>query len=153
MPADRDQRDERRRAILRILRRTFVVSQKDLVSRLRMRGFEATQSSVSRDLRDLGVAKVSGRYQAPMEGAEPSSSKDFASVVSFLREVRVAGPYLVVLHTAVGAAPSVALAIDAAPWPEVVGTVAGNDTIFIATANAGDRRVVAHRLNALIDEK
>jgi transcriptional regulator of arginine metabolism len=153
MPADLDQRDERRRAILRILRRTYVVSQKDLVSRLRMRGFEATQSSVSRDLRDLGVAKVGGRYQAPIEGADPTATKDFASVAGFLREVRVAGPHLVVLHTAVGAAPSVALAIDAAPWPEVVGTVAGNDTIFIATANAGDRRTVALRLNTLINER
>ena len=153
MPADRDQRDERRRAILRILRRTPIVSQKDLVSRLRMRGFEATQSSVSRDLRDLGVAKVAGRYEAPVADLDPSTPDDFAEVVRFLRQVRTAGPHLLALHTAIGAAPSVALAIDGAPWPEVVGTVAGNDTIFIATDSLGDQRIVARRLRDLMKPK
>ncbi len=145
MPADRDQRDERRRAILRILRRTRIGSQKDLVSRLRMRNFEATQSSVSRDLRDLGVAKVSGRYEAPIADLDPSSPDDFAEVTRFLRQVCTAGPHMI--------APSVALAIDAAPWPEVAGTVAGNDTIFIATGSLGDQKKVARRLHDLTESK
>src|SRR6516165_5543802 len=94
---------ERRGAIVRILREGMVRRQADLVRLLRKAGHEVTQSSISRDLRDLGVLKASGRYVLPAE--EPSgASNDFAALAQFVRGVRRAGPSLTVLRTATGAA-------------------------------------------------
>ena len=135
----------RRAAITRILRQSAVGRQSELVSLLRREGFDATQSSVSRDLRELGVAKAGDRYLLPaVEDALTPSH--FEAVRAFLKEIRLAGPNLTVLRTMVGSAQSVAIAIDKARWPEVVGTIAGDDTIFIATGNARLQRRLAERL-------
>src|SRR5262245_2359197 len=135
----------RRAAIARILRHSAVGRQSELVALLRREGFDATQSSVSRDLRELGVAKAGDRYLLPaVEDALTPSH--FEAVSGFLKEVRRAGPCLTVLRTMAGSAQSVALAIDKARWPEVVGTIAGDDTIFIATGGARSQRRLASRL-------
>jgi transcriptional regulator of arginine metabolism len=139
---------ERRGAIMRILREGQVRRQQDLVRLLRKAGHEVTQSSISRDLRDLGVLKASGRYALPPEEVTRTNS-DFATLAQFVRQVRLAGPTLTVLRTTIGAAQSVAVAIDRAEWPEVAGTLSGDDTIFIATANAGARDQLVGRLRAL----
>jgi transcriptional regulator of arginine metabolism len=123
---------ERRSAIVRILRRGFVRRQDDLVELLRRDGYEVTQSSVSRDLRDLGVLKAGGRYVMPPDEITRANG-DFGTLAQFVRQVRPAGSCLTVLRTTIGAAQSVAVAIDRAEWPEVVGTISGDDTIFIAT--------------------
>jgi transcriptional regulator of arginine metabolism len=142
------QQVERRGAIVRILREGMVRRQADLVRLLRKAGHEVTQSSISRDLRDLGVLKASGRYVLPAE--EPSgASNDFAALAQFVRGVRRAGPSLTVLRTATGAAQSVAVAIDRAHWPEVAGTLSGDDTIFIATASARAQDELIERLQAI----
>ncbi len=129
-----DLHQARREALIYLLRTRRVTSQEELVAMLGERGIEATQSSVSRDLRYLGVGKVGGRYLPP--GGERGSDEDLASAARFARRVRPAGPHLAVVQTAVGTAQTVALAIDRAGWPEVAGTIAGDDTIFVATANA-----------------
>jgi len=137
----------RRAALARILRQSAVGRQSELVSLLRREGFDATQSSVSRDLRELGVAKAGDRYLLPaVEDALTPSH--FGAVSGFLKEIRHAGPSLTVLRTVVGSASSVAIAIDKARWPEVVGTLAGDDTIFIATGNTRAQRRLAQRLRA-----
>lgn len=148
MPNEADLRDQRQRAILAILRRTAVHRQEDLVGRLAERGFAVTQSSVSRDLRDLGVAKVAGRYVPP----QPAAGDDDAieEIAHFLRAVRPAGPHLTVVITQVGSAPTVGIGFDRAAWPEVVGTLAGDDTVFVATAGAREQTRLLHRLHALI---
>jgi len=139
---------ERRGAIVRILRAGQVRKQQDLVRLLRKEGHEVTQSSVSRDLRDLGVLKASGRYVlAPDELTRANG--DFAALAQFARELRRAGPSITVLRTTIGAAQSVAVAIDKAAWPEVAGTISGDDTIFIATANARAQDELIARLRAL----
>lgn len=122
----------RRDAILRILRDTPVRKQEELVRLLRREGHEVTQSSVSRDLRELGVLKAAGRYLPPAEAGTRVNS-DFDMLRQFVRSLATAGPSLIVLKTTVGAAQSVAAAIDKAEWPEVVGTLSGDDTIFLAT--------------------
>jgi transcriptional regulator of arginine metabolism len=137
----------RRAAISRILRQTAVGRQSELVSLLRREGFDATQSSVSRDLRELGVAKAHDRYLLPAS-EDALTPSHFEAVRGFLKEFRHAGPCLTVLRTMVGSAQSVAIAIDKARWPEVVGTIAGDDTIFIATGNARTQRRLAERLRA-----
>jgi transcriptional regulator of arginine metabolism len=127
-----DQQFERRGAIARILRRGIVHRQSELVSLLKRDGYDVTQSSVSRDLRGLGVLKAAGRYVMPPDEITRANG-DFGTLAQFVRGVRTAGPSLTVLRTTIGAAQSVAVAIDKAEWPEVVGTISGDDTIFIAT--------------------
>jgi transcriptional regulator of arginine metabolism len=139
---------ERRGAIVRILREGLVRKQQDLVRLLKKAGLEATQSSISRDLRDLGVQKASGRYTLPPDELTRANG-DFGTLAQFVRQLRLAGPSLTVLRTTIGAAQSVAVAIDRAEWPEVSGTISGDDTIFIATASARAQAELVTRLRAL----
>lgn len=139
----------RRAAILRIIRDTTVHNQEELVKFLRKQGFEATQSSVSRDLRELGVAKAGDRYIVPAPEDATASANPFAPVLNFVVEVRTAGPSLTVVKTTTGTAQSVAVAIDEASWPEVVGTISGDDTIFIATDDAREQRKLRERLRGI----
>ncbi len=134
----------RRQAIASLLRENLVAQQAHLVDLLRKNGFEVTQSSVSRDLRDIGVAKVGDRYVMPSTGSE-SPADMFAALAPFVQNVHVAGPNLTVIKTRVGSAQSVAQAIDSANWPEEVGTVAGDDTIFVATKDQKSQLIlIAH---------
>jgi len=139
---------ERRGAIVRILREAPVRRQQELVRLLKKAGLEATQSSISRDLRDLGVLKASGRYVLPPDELSRANG-DFATLAPFVRQLRRAGPWITVLRTTIGAAQSVAVAIDRAEWPEVAGTISGDDTIFIATAGARAQAALIARLRAL----
>jgi transcriptional regulator of arginine metabolism len=148
MPMDHEVKETRQQAILEILPSERVTSQLELVDLLRRRGISATQSSVSRDMRELGVAWIGGRYAlAPEREERDPGLADFAR---FLRGAKPAGPYLTVVFTAVGTAQSVALAIDRAGWPEVVGTMAGDDTVFAATASARDQKRFIQRLESFL---
>jgi transcriptional regulator of arginine metabolism len=137
----------RRDALAKIIRERTVGRQTELVEMLRQHGHVATQSSVSRDLRELGVAKVGDRYVLPDAAAAPKN--DFSTLKQFVRARSTAGTNLTVLRTTIGSAQSVAVAIDTARWPEVVGTLSGADTIFIATAGAREQRQLADRLFAI----
>jgi transcriptional regulator of arginine metabolism len=139
---------ERRGAIVRILKDGLVKKQADLVRLLKKEGHDATQSSISRDLRDLGVLKARGRYVLPPDEITRANG-DFGTLAQFVRELRSAGPSITVLRTTIGAAQSVAVAIDKAQWPEVAGTLSGDDTIFIATANVRAQQELVSRLRAL----
>ena len=139
---------ERQGAIVRILRDGNVRRQEDLVRLLKKEGHEVTQSSVSRDLRDLRVSKAGGRYVLPSDEATRANG-DFGTLAQFVRGLKRAGPSITVLRTTIGAAQSVAVAIDKAEWPEVAGTISGDDTIFIATANAREQDELVSRLQAI----
>ncbi|MES1243096.1 MAG: arginine repressor [Acidobacteriota bacterium] len=151
MPSDAALRDHRQQEILAILQDRLVESQTELIGALAERGIQATQSSVSRDLRDLGIARVGGRYVPPAAGKEEEGG--LADVAWFIRGVKPAGPHLTVVFTATGAAQTVALALDRAAWPEVVGTMAGDDTIFVATAGALDQKHFIQRLERSLEER
>ena len=135
MATDLHQQSQRRDAIVRILRGTAVARQAELVALLHREGFEATQSSVSRDLREISVVKGADRYLLPVieDALTPSH---FEVVRTFVKNFRAAGPCMTVLRTATGAAQSVATALDKARWPEVVGTIAGDDTILVIARGA-----------------
>ena len=151
MPVDREAREARRKAIVELLAgRPRIGRQSDLVRELRRRGFPVTQSSVSRDLRAIGVAKVDGAYVVPEPEAPAAPVPDLAPVAPFLRRVTPAGPHLTVVSTAVGAAQSVGLAVDRSGWPEVVGTVAGDDTLFVATGSGRAQRRLIQRLERVL---
>ncbi len=147
MLMDRHQ-GERREAILRILRSGRVRKQADLVRLLKKEGHDVTQSSISRDLRDLGVLKSSGGYVLPAEDPTRANG-DFSTLTQFVRAIKPAGQCLTVIRTTIGAAQSVAVAIDRAEWPEVVGTLSGDDTIFIATNGARAQAELTERLRSL----
>jgi transcriptional regulator of arginine metabolism len=147
MPTLNAQQNERREAILDLLRQNRIARQSELVEMLASLGYAATQSSVSRDLRDLGVAKVGERYLAPQNLGGPAS--DFGALAGFVAGWSTAGSNLTVIRTSIGAAQSVAVAIDRAGWNEVVGTISGDDTIFVATASTRGQQTLLARLNKI----
>jgi transcriptional regulator of arginine metabolism len=147
MHTDRHQAD-RRNSILRHLRAGAVRRQSDLVGLLKEDGFEVTQSSVSRDMRELGVLKAQGRYLPPGAEASPTQG-NFDAISRFVREVKTAGPSITVIKTSTGSAGSVAVAIDRASWPEIVGSIQGDDTIFIATEDGAAQRALLDRLRSV----
>ena len=110
-----------------------VGSQAELVELLAEKGIKATQSSVSRDLQEMGVKRVKGRYV--MKPWRPVKSGDLTGVAGFVMRMIPAGPNLVVVHTRPQAAKMVADAIESENWPEVVGIIPVDDTLFIATTD------------------
>jgi transcriptional regulator of arginine metabolism len=138
---------ERRAAIVKLLREQAIGRQAELVRLLRRQGHEATQSSVSRDLRELRVLKAGDRYLVPDDAERVNS--DFDRLADFVRSIRSAGPSLTVVKTTIGAAQSIAVVLDRADWPEIVGTISGDDTIFIATEDMRQQRKVVERLHSI----
>ena len=141
----------RRAAILEAVRLRPVRSQGELRRLLRQRGFAVAQPTLSRDVRELGLAKTPQGYVVP-EGARPQFAPAPArearldqALRGFALSVRAAGTLVVVKTPAAGAHP-VARALDEAPLPMVVGTIAGDDTVFIATPNERAARALARRL-------
>ena len=143
MPTAHEQ-TERRETIRRLLARSPAETQQSLVDALVAQGIVATQSSVSRDLRELGAIKTSRGYELP--AAEASNDDEFAGVAELLRDMRPAGPNLLVIRTGIGAAQRVALALDRCDWPEMVGNIGGDDTVFVATETAAKQKQLIIRI-------
>jgi transcriptional regulator of arginine metabolism len=141
----------RHAAILRLVREHRIRNQEELRAALAADGISATQATLSRDIRELGLAKVSDGG-----GAFYGTSLDAAAVRLELKQlVRTllmgsdgVGP-LLVLRTPAASAGALAAAIDGAAWPEVIGTVAGDDTILVVTRGPREREAVSARLSAL----
>lgn len=129
----------RQEKILEIIRARRVATQQQLARELVRRGIEATQSSVSRDIVELGLTKLQGRYTAPQA----------AFVGSPVIEVDTAGDNLIVIKTVIGQASATALAIDQANVSDIVGTVAGDDTLFVAVKNVDAQRAAMKQINRL----
>jgi transcriptional regulator of arginine metabolism len=147
MPSAIVEQNERRRAIARLLAERVVNRQAELVELLRAEGYPATQSSVSRDLRDLGAAKLHNGYSLPPKPTAAAGDDESLGVIAeFVRDIRSAGPNLLVVITAVGAAQRVAVTLDRTGWPEIVGTLSGDDTIFVATIGLNQQRRLKSRL-------
>ena len=143
--ATAEQRNERRFVIAKLLRDHAIERQSELVALLKLQGFDATQSSVSRDLKDMARHAVDRGLRRPE--AEPAGNGNaMQEVAEFVRDIRAAGANLVVVTTAIGAAQRVAVTLDRANWPEIVGTLSGDDTIFIATASSAQQRRLRARL-------
>jgi len=122
----------RQRAILELLEQQTVGSQEDLQKELRKKGIKVGQATLSRDIRDLGVSKAGGKYSAvPGDGSSGPKLPPVSRLVrEFGLEVKIA-QNLLVIKTSIGSAQPVAAALDDEQWPELVGTVAGDDTILI----------------------
>jgi transcriptional regulator of arginine metabolism len=119
--------------ILNLIRSRRLHTQQELAAALRAQGISATQVTLSRDIRELALIKTPQGYQQP--AAAPPPGPDFAQVArEFLRDVRVA-QNLLVLRTPPGHANALASALDHADWPEVAGTIAGDDTVLVVAPN------------------
>src|SRR6266568_9038070 len=130
-------KQERQKKILNLIRATPIGTQESLKAHLERAGVPATQSSVSRDLEELGVVKHRGRYTVPRSNG---------TAVHGLLGLDIAGDVLVVAHTEMGLASAVAVQIDAAAIEEIVGTLAGEDTIFIAVNERKAQRAAIKKI-------
>ncbi len=141
----------RRTQILELIRTEAVATQKDLRRKLGRRGIHVTQATVSRDIEELGLVKTRTRYRLAEAAEPPAPPQPTLSVIlkEFLRDTRLAAN-LVILKTHPGNAHSVAVALDAEPWPEIAGTVAGDDTIFIATSSPHEAAQIRKKILALV---
>ena len=125
---------ERHQAILNLIHAMRIGRQEELVKELADHGIGVTQASVSRDLDELGIVKVNGAYAQP----EPRTS-----ILGLgLMTVEAAGPNLIVAKTASGLASAATVRIDAAKVVGIVGTIAGDDTIFIAVKDEKEQKGV-----------
>jgi transcriptional regulator of arginine metabolism len=135
-------RRKRHLKILELISTRAIHTQEELAEALAAQGWDVTQSSVSRDIAALRLVKVDGAYRRPPPRAariDPDERRIGEGVLT----IDTAGEALVVLHTSPGEANHVAIALDRLAWPEVIGTIAGDDTIFLAVKDSmAQRRVV-----------
>jgi transcriptional regulator of arginine metabolism len=142
---------ERQAQILSLVKRTRVTSQEELRELLAARGTEVTQATLSRDIRELRLVKVTGtdgtaHYSLPDEW-EVTPSLGSLLPTLFLDAEGV--DHLLVVRTLKGAAPTVGAALDWEEWPEVLGTLAGDDTILVVVRDPSARAEVEERLRRL----
>jgi transcriptional regulator of arginine metabolism len=147
MPIDREVQDHRRKAMLELLASQPMRRQIEIGRALRKMGFKVTQSSVSRDLKAMGIVRREGVYRPPNPQGDESA---IGKMEEFIRRVRTAGPYMLVFDTTAGMAKAVAVAVKSAAWPEVRGVMAEDDTLFVATDNVYDTRLLMQRLRRLV---
>jgi transcriptional regulator of arginine metabolism len=133
---------ERHETILNVIQGGRVCTQEELRAHLDRLGVPATQSSVSRDLEELGVVKHHGYYTLPHANGEPARG---------LLSLEVAGEVLIVAKCLPGLASAVAVEIDNAMIPEIVGTLAGEDTIFIAARDQKSQRAAIRKIWKLLE--
>jgi transcriptional regulator of arginine metabolism len=143
---------QRHAAILRVVRERRIESQDELREALSADGFVVTQATLSRDIRELGLAKLSdpqgGAYYAHPHRA--ALRPDLAQVLpTLLVSVEGVGP-LLVLKTASGSAGAVTEALDQAGWSEVMGTIAGDDTVLVIARSPKLRETIASRIQSLV---
>jgi transcriptional regulator of arginine metabolism len=135
--------------ILKLIRGKRILTQDELAEELRAQGISATQVTLSRDIRDLRLVKTREGYQ---EMAPEEKGPEFPLLAAeFVLDVRTA-QNLVVLKTAPGHANSVAVALDQEEWPEVVGTIAGDDTILLIAPDRETAEVVQEKLMAILEK-
>lgn len=125
------QKVQRQDALLNLISAERIASQSQLAQRLRSRNFDVTQASISRDLDELGIIKAAGIYTVPRK----TNPNAFG-----LSSLNTAGDSLIVARCDSGLASAAAVRIDAARIAEIIGTIAGDDTIFIAVKDAKDQR-------------
>ena len=142
-------RQIRRDKILQLIARRRVSSQAQLQELLREVGIEANQATLSRDLRDLAIAKTPDGYQLPPgtggASADTLQNSLWHAVRTWLRKAQPA-QNLLVLHTPAGGAQALGLALDHAALPEVVGTIAGDDTVLVVCPSEAKARKLQRQL-------
>jgi len=137
MTGDRRQRHLK---ILELITTHAIHTQEDLADALAREGWEVTQSSVSRDIAMLHLIKVDGAYQRSIAAKKPRQDPDEQRISEGVLTIEAAGDAMVVLHTPPGEANRVGVALDRLAWPDVLGNISGDDTIFVAVRNPAAQR-------------
>ncbi|HEX4593858.1 MAG TPA: ArgR family transcriptional regulator [Bryobacteraceae bacterium] len=136
--------------ILKLIRAKPILTQEDLARELKeSTGIQATQVTLSRDIRDLGLLKTPQGYRQVSETTGTGGPGLDTAVSEFLQDARVA-QNLIVLRTSPGNANALAVALDKQAWPEVVGTLAGDDTILVVTPDSGTATKLRQKLLGLV---
>jgi len=145
---------ERHDLIKEIIRTERLDTQSGLVGALRGRGVDCTQATISRDIKELKLTKVQSEggaiYYAEQNGGQPVAEKWMDAFFNGYIDIDYSGN-IVVVKTVIGMAPACALAIDAVRWQEVVGTLAGDDTILIVTKSAAASKKLIDKIKRLLN--
>ena len=147
----------RHRALRDLVTRRSIRTQRELVAALRAQGIPATQATISRDITELGLHKVErgggSVYALPAErGAEQTAEARLRALLADVPLELVAAGSILVLRTLPGSAHAIAASLDRLRLPEIVGTVAGDDTLFVALADERALRSLRTKLAALADQ-
>jgi transcriptional regulator of arginine metabolism len=146
----------RHAAILELIRTHRIPSQEALRELLLERGIDVAQATLSRDIRNLGLVKApdghgGSAYAIPVGGGETGPTLNRLLPALYVGADGVGN--LLVLKTLVGGAQPIAVAIDAAGWPEIVGTIGGDDTILIVLRSPDHRDTIVSRIESIADRR
>ena len=141
---------QRHKAILDLVRAGEIASQDDLMHGLKARHIDVSQSTLSRDIQELRLAKAGGVYAVVDAEPAPVAEESWRRIIrEFLIDVAVA-QNIVVVKTGAGHASTVSQALDETGWPEAIGTIAGENTVFIAVRSEKDGRKLERRIRELL---
>ncbi len=146
---------ERQRLIASLVSRRRIGTQHDLLAALAAEGCRATQATLSRDTRELGLEKTHDqlgrpRYVVPQDGRRSNPSEALAAVLSAFGQHAVAAQNIVVVQSELGSAPAIARALDRLEHPLIVGTLAGDDTCLVIAADRAGATALARELGQII---
>ena len=144
---------DRQEEILQIIENFEIDTQEELAARLREKGYKVTQATVSRDIKEMRLIKISGtqntyRYARPGRHESAVNDRMIRLLSDSTLDIDYAGQ-MIVVKTLSGSANVAAEAIDNMNWPEVLGTIAGDNTIFIAVRSESDSSEIAERIRKL----
>ncbi len=145
-PVPAERKRARQQAVLEAIGAEELATQQDIARSLRKKGIDATQVSISRDIAELGLVKAGGKYVS----GHPSAPAPSDPLSGLVKAVAAAGPNMVVVKCDTGAAPRVGLALDQLGLPGIVGTLAGDDTVFAAVSTAADNTRLVRLLQSRI---
>lgn len=147
----------RHAAILELVRTHRIHSQEALRELLLERGIDVAQATLSRDIRDLGLVKAPDEHGGASAYVIPPTGGETAPALTRLLPALYVGAdgvgNLLVLKTLVGGAQPIAAAIDAEGWPEIVGTLGGDDTILVVLRSPDHRDAIVHRIESIADRR
>ena len=148
----------RQMKILKLISEQEIETQEDLLRQLQLNGYKTTQATVSRDIRELGIVKVATdhdtyMYHKPQSSKEPAVSAKFSNIIRETVISVACASNIAVVKTYAGMAPAAAAAIDSFGWADIIGSLAGDDTIFVAMADKESADNFSGRLKRILAQK
>ncbi len=141
------QKQKRHALIIQLVSTRCLSTQNDLIEALKEHQVNSTQSSISRDIRELGLIKVCGQYQSPQHQPILTTAVLDGEQRKYIQKIDIVSAHLIVIKTQAATANVVAAALDRLAWPEIAGTIAGDDTIFVAVRSEKQAKSVVRRLH------
>lgn len=148
---------DRQRLVASIVTRRRVGTQHELLAALDRAGCRVTQATVSRDIRELGLEKTHDvlgrpRYVLPQDARRGDPQDALSAVLTQFGSRAVAAQNIVVVHSELGSAPAIARALDRLDHPQILGTLAGDDTCLVVARNAADASAIARELGTAMGD-